>query len=175
MEYGGKTYGLRVHEFRTFVELPRLTGQPFELALSIDPADQRDRDALERHGWQIVDPEVAAGGPEAFCRYVQTSGGEFSVAQGVYVGTDSGWFSDRTTRYFASGKPALVQDTGFSRNLPVGEGLVAFWTLDEAVAGAKDIARRYDSHCRAAREIAETCFESDAVLGRLVDEIGVTP
>ena len=100
MEYGGKTYGLRVHEFRTFVELPRLTGQPFELALSIDPADQRDRDALERHGWQIVDPEVAAGGPEAFCRYVQTSGGEFSVAQGVYVGTDSGWFSDRTTRYF---------------------------------------------------------------------------
>ena len=68
-----------------------------------------------------------------------------------------------------------MQDTGFSRNLPVGEGLVAFWTLDEAVAGAKDIARRYDSHCRAAREIAETCFESDAVLGRLVDEIGVTP
>ena len=70
---------------------------------------------------------------------------------------------------------ALVQDTGFSRNLPVGEGLVAFRTLDEAVAAADDISRRYDSHCRAAREIAETYFGSDAVLGRLVDEIGLTP
>ena len=89
-------------------------------------------------------PAVVASGPVAFRQYVQASGAEFSVAQGIYVETQSGWFSDRTVRYLASGKPALVQDTGFSRNYPVGEGLVAFRTMDEAVAGAERIARDYD-------------------------------
>ena len=103
--YDGKTFGLKLHEFRKFIALPEHVPQTCELALSIDPADHRDRHLLERHGWQIVDPRVAAGGPEAFRRYVQASGGEFSVAQGVYVETHSGWFSDRTTRYLASGKP----------------------------------------------------------------------
>ena len=175
VSHNGTTFGLKLHEFRRFMTLPARVPQTCELALAIDPADQGDRDALQRHGWHIVEPSAAAGDPEAFRRYVQTSGGEFSVAQGVYVETDSGWFSDRTTRYLASGKPVLVQDTGFSRHLPVGEGLVAFRTLDEAVAGAKDISRRYDSHCRAARELAETHFGSNVVLGRLVDEIGLTP
>ena len=87
-------------------------------------------------------PRVVASGPVAFREYVQASGAEFSVAQGIYVETQSGWFSDRTVRYLASGKPVLVQDTGFSRNYPVGEGLVAFRTMDEAVAGAERIARR---------------------------------
>jgi hypothetical protein len=79
--------------------------------------------------------------PDALRRYVQGSGAEFSVAQEVYTQTRSGWFSDRTVRYLASGKPALVQDTGFCRNYPVGEGLLAFSTLEEAVAGAGRIAR----------------------------------
>ena len=112
-----------------------------------------------------------ASGPVAFREYVQASGAEFSVAQGIYVETQSGWFSDRTVRYLASGRPALVQDTGFSRNYPLGEGLVAFRTLDEAVAGAVRIARDYENHCRAARAIAEDYFDSDRVLGQLVDEV----
>src|SRR5436305_333619 len=79
------------------------------------------------------------------------SAAEFSVAQGVYVASGSGWFSDRTSRYLASGKPALVQDTGFSRHLPTGEGLVAFTTLEDAIAGADAIVSDYDRHARAAR------------------------
>ena len=101
------------------------------------------------------------------------SGAEFSVAQGIYVETESGWFSDRTVRYLASGKPALVQDTGFSRNYPTGEGLVAFRTMDEAVTGAERITRDYDEHARAARAIAETYFDSDRVLGQLLEETGL--
>ncbi len=96
------------------------------------------------------------------------------MAQGIYVDTNSGWFSDRTVRYLASGKPALVQDTGFCRNLPVGEGLLAFRTLDEAADGAERIARDYDRHCRAARAVAEEHFDSDRVLGRLLREVGVS-
>ena len=157
-QYAGTTYGLKAHEFRKFIELPRRVAQRFEIALDIDPADERDLVALRGHGWHVIDPKVVASGPVAFRQYVQASGAEFSVAQGVYVETQSGWFSDRTVRYLASGRPVLVQDTGFSRNYPVGEGLVAFRTMDEAVAGAERIARDYAEHGRAARAIAEELF-----------------
>lgn len=171
VEFGGQTFGLKVHEFRKFMELPQRAGLPFEIALNIHPADHKDLDALQRHGWRITDPRAAASDPDAFRRYVQQSSAEFSVAQGIYVQTGSGWFSDRTAAYLASGKPALVQDTGFSRNLATGEGLIAFRTLDEAVAGAEGIAGDYPLHCRAARELAEAHFDSDKVLGRLLAEI----
>ncbi len=172
VEYGGKTFGLKVHEFRKFIELPERAGQTFEIALDIHPADEQDRIALGRHGWQLVDPKSVGADPAAFRRYVQASGAEFSVAQGVYVDTGSGWFSDRTVRYLASGKPALVQDTGFSRNLPVGEGLLAFSTLQEAIAGVERIAADYEYHCRAARKLAETFFDSEKVLSKFIEEIG---
>jgi hypothetical protein len=179
VQSGARTYGLKVHEFRKMLPLPRrassVAAGVFEIALDIDPGDSKDLDALRQHGWYITDPKVVAGNPAAFRRYVQQSAAEFSVAQGIYAETNSGWFSDRTVRYLASGKPALVQDTGFSKNFPVGAGLVAFRTLDEAVEGVERIGRDYDRHCRAARAIAEKYFDSDRVLSRLLDEVGVTP
>ena len=69
----------------------------------------------------------------------------------------------------------LVQDTGFSRTLPTGEGLVAFRDLSEAVDGATRIAASYDSHARAARQFAEAYFDSDDILGRFIDDLGVEP
>jgi hypothetical protein len=175
VSYGGRTFGLKVHEFRKFIELPRRAQCAFELALDIDPADAADLAALREHGWHIVDPTEVVPDPAAFRQYLQRSGAEFSVAKGIYVETNSGWFSDRTARYLASGKPALVQDTGFGRHIPAGEGLVAFRTLEEAAAGAQRIAGAYDSHCRAARQLAEDYFDSDKILGRLLDEVGVAP
>ncbi len=174
VQVGRKTFGLKVHEFRKFIELPRRVPHPFEIALDIHPADQKDRQALVQHGWRIVDPRAVALDPAAFRQYVQGSAAEFSVAQGIYVDTNSGWFSDRSVRYLASGKPVLVQETGFSQHYPVGEGIVPFRTLDEAVAGAEHIVRNYASHCRAARGLAETYFDSDKVLSQLVDEVGIT-
>jgi hypothetical protein len=109
----------------------------------------------------------------SFRRYVQTSGAEFSIAQEMYVGTNSGWFSDRTVRYLASGKPVLVQETGFSRNYPVGAGLLTFSTPAEAVAGVREITEKYCEHAAAARCIAEEYFDSDRVLGNLLDEMGI--
>jgi hypothetical protein len=172
IEQGGRTYGLKVHEFRKVFEVPRRSGQRFEVALDIHPADHRDLEALRENGWRIVDPKEVAGDPEAFRAYVQDSGAEFSVAQGIYVETNSGWFSDRTTRYLASGRPALVQDTGFSRTLPVGDGLVAFRDLQEAVAGVADIAARYEAHCQAARRIAQEYFDARIVLTRFCEQAG---
>lgn len=170
IEYGGRTYGLKVHEFRRFVELPQRVPAHFEAALEIAPADVTDAALLENHGWTLVDPNEVAGDPAAFRRYVQQSGAEFSVAQGIYVDTNSGWFSDRSTRYLASGKPAVVQETGMSRNLPVGDGLLSFRTLEEAAAGAESVLADYDRHSRAARRLAEEEFDSKLVLTRFLEK-----
>jgi hypothetical protein len=175
VEFDGKRYGLKVHEFRKFSSLPALTGLPFEVALDIEPADEKDRVSLLAQEWKLLHPACVVADPLQFRCFVQASGAEFSVTQGIYTETNSGWFSDRSVRYLASGKPVLLQDTGFSRNLPVDEGLVPFRTLDEAVAGARAIASDYRGHCEAARAIAESCFDSDLVLGRLIEELGVAP
>jgi hypothetical protein len=172
VEFDGRTYGLKVHEFRKFLDLPRRSTQRFELALNIHPGDDRDLRALRERGWIVTDPRAAAR-PDSFREFVQRSSAEFSVAQGVYVDTNSGWFSDRTVRYLASGRPALVQDTGFSRTLPTGTGLVAFRTLDEAVDGADAIASDHPAHCDAARALAEEQFASDRVLARFCDEADI--
>ncbi len=173
IEHEDRRFGLKVHEFRRFVELPHRAVQRLELAMAFGPGDQTDRTLLLDHGWALVDPGVVALEPERFRAYVQGSGGEFSVAQGVYVQTGSGWFSDRSARYLASGKPVLIQDTGFSRHLPTGEGVVAFRTLDDAAVGAAAIAAHYERHAGAARAIAEDHFDSDRVLGRFLDQAGV--
>jgi hypothetical protein len=175
VEFGGRTYGLKVHEFRRYLELPRRSKGVFEIALDIHPADEPDRTALVEHGWHVASPREVCPDPTMFRRYVQGSGSEFSVAQGIYVETNSGWFSDRTVKYLASGKPALVQDTGLDRIYPVGEGLMTFTTLDEAVAGAADVLASYERHSNAARALAEDFFDSDRVLTQLLAEAGVSP
>ena len=169
-----KTYGLKCHEFRKFFALPARVKQSCEVALQIHPADKKDLDALRAHGWRVVEPQAVAATPDEFRRYVQNSAAEFSPAQGIYVDTHSGWFSDRTVRYLASGRPALVQETGFSRHIKTGEGLLSFSNLDEAIAGAEKILRDYETHCRAARKMAEGFFDSDKIIRKLAGEIGLT-
>lgn len=170
LEFGGQVYGAKAHEFRKFIDLPARCSQSFELAVDIHPADERDLDALHAHGWKTRDPRTAVCSPDAFRQYVRESRAEFSVAQGIYVETCSGWFSDRTTRYLASGRPALVQDTGFSQMLPVGEGLLSFRTLDEAVEGVRQLQEDYIDHARQARRLAEDYFDSDVVLTRFLEQ-----
>ena len=173
VRYGETTFGLKVHEFRKFVALPQRTSATFEVALDIHAADRPDLDLLQGHGWRVVDPRCLVPDPRSFDDYILGSDAECSAAQGVYVATNSGWFSDRTVRYLAAGKPALVQDTGFGRTYPVGEGLLAFRTLDEAVAGVGAIQRDPRGHQQASRALAAEFFDSNKVIGRLLDEVGV--
>jgi hypothetical protein len=173
VEFGGETYGLRVHEFRKFARLPILTSERFEVALDIDPSESRDLELLDVGGWSLADPAVVAGDPLAYRDFVQRSRAEFMVAKNMYVRARSGWFSDRSICYLASGKPVLAEDTGFSELYPTGEGLVRFATLDEAVAGVERIASDYEHHTSRARAIAEEHFDSDRVLTRLLSTLGV--
>jgi hypothetical protein len=124
---------------------------------------------LKHLGWRIVDPLKVCPDFSSYRRYIQTSKGEWSVAKNGYVDGRSGWFSCRSACYLAAGRPVVVQDTGFSRVLPVGEGIISFNTLDEAVAGIREVEGNYNRHARAAQDIAEACFDSDKVLNRLLD------
>lgn len=170
----GHAFGSKHREFRRFASLPRGSVAVHELALRIDRADVADRDLLTRNGWRIVDPDDVARTPDEFRSYVQGSGAELSATQGVYAATDSGWFSDRTARYLASGRPAVVQDTGLADLYPVGEGLLTFDSVGSALAAERRLERDYEGHCQAARDLAERFFDSDVVLGRLLDEVGVS-
>ena len=173
IDFAGKRYGLRVHELRRFVALPGRTRASYELALSIDPSEQADLALLAEAGWSIVDPLQVAGDPGAFRRDIQGSAAELMVAKNMYVETVSGWFSDRSACYLASGKPVLAQDTGLQGLYPIGRGLLTFSSLEEAVAGVEELLGNYEMHARAARELACEYLDSDKVLTALLERLGV--
>lgn len=173
IDYGGQTFGLRVHEFRKFLPLAERVKAEFELALDIDPSDERDLAALQEHGWTLTHPSMVAHDPISYRSFIQRSRAELTVAKNMYVDTCSGWFSDRSACYLASGKPVLAQDTGFGNQLPTGSGLLSFATLDEALDGAERLLADPDLHALAARRTAEEHLASDRVLGRLMDDLGI--
>jgi hypothetical protein len=168
LTWNGQSYGVKAHEFRPLSDLPHRTGLAFEIALDVDRADAADVVALREGGWSVVDPQCAAT-TAGFAGYIRGSGAEFSAAQGVYVHTRTGWCSDRTVRYLACARPALVQDTGLSDTLAVGEGLVTFSSPAEAVDRAAAIVSDYPRHCRAARRLAEEQFAPEPALAPLLE------
>jgi hypothetical protein len=68
----------------------------------------------------------------------------------------------------ASGRPAVVQDTGFGRNIPTGVGLHAFVDVDEAATCVQRVIDNYDNEASTARKVAEEHFDSRRVLGELL-------
>jgi hypothetical protein len=174
IEHEGRRYGLRAHSLRELIELPRLTRAEFALALGIHESERADIEALERHGWRLLDPAAVASTPSRYRDFVAASTAEIGVAKEGYVRSRSGWFSDRSACYLACGRPVLAQDTGFAGALPVGEGLLAFSTSEQAAAAADDVLGRPAAHAAAARAIAEDFLDSDRVLTRLLEALGAT-
>jgi hypothetical protein len=168
----GVLYGQKAHSLRELMSLPSRTSSPVALALAIHPDERRDLDALQANGWRLLDPERSTGTPARYRRFVRGSRAELGVAKSGYVVGRSGWFSDRSACYLASGRPVVAQDTGFDRFLPTGEGLLSFATVDDALSAVDDVERRYARHRRAARALAEEHFESGRVLTALLDRLG---
>ena len=150
--------------FLEFAELPARTSQPLELALYTDERDAADLTRLTGNGWRVRHSSAVAGSPEAYRSYIQRSRGEFSCAKASCMEFQNAWVSDRTLCYLASGKPVVVQHTGPSSYLPNGEGMFRFTSLDDAAIALDAINRDYERHCRAARDLAETQFDSNRVL-----------
>ena len=173
IQHRGTTYGLRVHEFRKFAALPGLTPGKFEVALDIASVETRDIDLLKASGWSLAAPEVVGADPWVYREYIQRSAAEFMATKGMYVQTRSGWFSERSICYLASGRPVLAQDTGLEKLYPTGKGLLLFSTIEEAAAGVREILGNYATHSKAARELAEDYFDSDKILGPLLVKLGI--
>jgi hypothetical protein len=156
-----------------YLELPQRTMRPFELAANIHPEDQTgDRELLCSHGWKLVDPWQVAVSPQAYQNYIARSRAEISCPKPIYRELKSGWFSDRSAAYLASGRPVLAEDTGFSDHFPTGEGLLMFHDLSEAIVGVADIDANYERHRRAAREFAEEFLDSRRSLETMLAACG---
>ncbi|HSR66659.1 MAG TPA: glycosyltransferase [Acidobacteriota bacterium] len=176
LEYRGRTYGLRVHEFRRFWDLPSgIDDVRFQLAIDLSPADETDRESLISRGWEVLPSREAAGDLDSYRDYIGSSLGEFLVAKNIYVDTRCGWFSDRSACYLASGRPVLAQDTGLGDRLPAGEGLLIFSTPQEATRQIRRLLDDYPAHARAARRLAERHLDARRVLRRLLEQAGVEP
>lgn len=168
IEWNGVHYGQRAHSLRALRELPERTSERLLLALAIHRDESPDLELLERHGWEHLDPQVIAATPASYRRFIRRSKAELGIAKSGYVASRSGWFSDRSACYLASGRPVVAQETGFSEHLPTGEGLLAFSTVDEAAAAIDRVASEYTRHAKAARELAADVFDSNKVLERLL-------
>jgi hypothetical protein len=166
---GGRVYGGKDVEFERFLHLPRRTDERLEAAIS----GAAPRERLVAAGWQVVDARAVSATLDDYRAYLRGSRGELSVAKNAYVATRSGWFSTRSAMYLACGRPAVLQDTGFSAHLPVGPGLHAFTSPDEAVAGLAAVRADYAGACAHAREVAERCFRAEDVCARLIADARV--
>ena len=172
VEHGGRRYGMKSDSFAAVRGLPRRTGERLELALGGGGAP---RGELAAEGWHVREPLAPTRDPWTFQGYVRGSKGELSVAKHGYVAARCGWFSERSASYLASGRPVVVQETGFSDWLQAECGVVAFTDADEAVAGLEDVSARYPEHCAGARAVAEEYFDARDVLQRLIESAFAVP
>ncbi|MBN2182869.1 MAG: hypothetical protein JW715_13240 [Sedimentisphaerales bacterium] len=172
VEFNGKIYGQKDTEFKNFADLPsRVSPAVLEIAINTGKTRRTPKDMLRHNGWRVVNPDVACHDFKSYKNYIQTSKAEFSVAKNGYVIGQSGWFSCRSGCYLAAGKPVVVQETGFSKILPTGKGIIPFSDMDEAVNGIQQVQAKYQEHSKAAQEIADEYFDSDKVLGNLLEKI----
>jgi len=170
VEWNGRAYGQKDAEFERFVDLPRRSAAPLELAVS---GRTVPRERLLDHGWRLRDAHGVSRTHASYRAYLDGSAGEFGVCKQVFVGTWSGWFSDRSAAYLASGRPVVLQDTGFSEHLPCGEGLFAVRDADEAADAIARITGEPARHAAAARALAREHLDTAVVLPRLLDELGI--
>jgi hypothetical protein len=153
-----------------YIELPRNCQRPFELAANIRSDDRSgDRELLTQAGWRLNDPLTVAGSPEAYQKYIQQSRAEICCPKPIFRELRTGWFSDRSVSYLASGRPVLAEDTGFSESLPTGNGLLVFRDMEQAVAGVAEIDGNYRHHSQAARALAHDLFDSRKCLASMLE------
>lgn len=161
----GVELGLKARSFDAIADLPMRVGVPLEIALGGATAP---RARLMKLGWQLRDPMPVSASLGSYQRYLQSSRGEFSVAKHGYVTSRCGWFSERSANYLASGRPVVVEETGFSKWLDTGRGVIPYSNLQEAVLALDEVVNHYELHAIAAREIASDYFDSRRVLGDLL-------
>jgi hypothetical protein len=166
--YQGVEYTSKGSEFEKLLTLPQHVNVPLKVAVGGVQAPLRQ---LAQAGWQVLDGPSMSVTPAQYQEFIAESRGELSPAKHVYVAMRSGWFSCRSACYLAMGRPVVVQDTGFAAKLPVGEGILPFSSLQDAVAAIQEVEGDYARHARAASAIAAECFDADRVLTALLEDM----
>jgi hypothetical protein len=170
VEWKGRLYGQKDLEFEKFKMLPQRTPQHLEMAMGQGVGAKRPTEELRALGWMILEAGEVLPDHLSYREFLRTSKAEWSVAKHGYVEGRTGWFSCRTACYLALGRPAVVQETGWSKFIPSGEGLLAFSTMEEAVEAIADINDHYAEHQSAARALAEQYFEAKKVCADLLTQ-----
>jgi hypothetical protein len=172
VDYGGELYSNNKREgFLPFLDLPRHTCQPLELALCLAPEEDDDeRAVLKECGWRLREAHTVSSTPWDYQAYIQSSLGEFSCAKPSCMRLQNAWISDRTICYLASGKPAIVQHTGRSGFLPDAAGLFRFSNLGEARCYLERAMSDYGRQCKLARALAEEYFDAKKNLKRVLEK-----
>jgi len=166
----GKTWHWSKHlEFQRFISLPLRSRVPLGIALGSSGGLDHQ---IRQNRWRVTSSGDVVD-PLAYRNFIWESLGEFTVAKGIVVQTRSGWFSDRSVCYLASGRPVITQDTGFGKFVPTGKGLFAFSNEDEAMAAIDAVSRDYSTHSAAARDIAAEFFDAKLVLEKMLSHIGL--
>src|SRR5262249_28666387 len=165
VEYAGRIYGQKDVEFQKILDLPARA----HVALSAGISGKAPLEALDEHGWTVVDAQRITETVEKYKSHICGSRGELSICKNVFVALRTGWFSDRSAAFLASGRPVILQDTGFSEVLPTGEGLFAFQCMEEALAALDAVESDYLRHSRKAREIAEDYLAADKIMAGLIE------
>lgn len=165
-EYNGLRYGMKSDSFGPYINLPGKTNSIFELAVGSPTAP---RTLLRSKGWLVRNPLEPTLDPWTYQRYIEQSKAEFAIAKHGYVVSRSGWFSERSAAYLASGRPVVTQETGFSDWLKTDSGVIPFNTSEEALAAIDEVNAHYEFHCRAARDIAEAYFDARQVLYHVLE------
>ena len=168
VQFGGSWYTSKYTEFERFATLPQLSGHPITAALGTHCEDDVTVEALRKGGWEIRDARCL-NTTGRYQEFIQRSSAEVSVAQNAYVRGRSGWFSERSAEYLASGKPVLAQSTGLEDHLPTGCGFLTFADADGAVDGIHAILSDYTAHAAAARSFAERFLDARSVLTGVLD------
>jgi hypothetical protein len=172
VEWQGETYRWRKRtEWQRFLDLPGRTGAGLELAMDVARVPG-DVERLAAHGWRVTDPLAVSADPWRYRDYVRGSRGEFTVAKDLNVRLRSGWFSDRAACYLAAGRPVVEQDTAFGDVLPLGPGVHAFRTVEEAAEALRAIEADWPRASAHAREVAQ-CFAADRVVGAMLKVVGL--
>jgi hypothetical protein len=171
LEFNGKSYrSSKGVEWLKMIDLPKQVFA-WTMTLGMLSMPKETSDEFARHGWNLIDPEKATLSCEAYADFIRGSAGEFTVAKEIYAGLPSGWFSDRSAAYLASGRPVVTQASGFDQWLPTGEGLFSYQTVDEAAEALNEIGTDSTRHELAARRIAEQYFDSRKVLNELLTAV----
>jgi hypothetical protein len=152
-----------------YLELPRRAGRPFELAVNLGDDSVNDGQLLAANGWSVADPWAVADSVDTYAAYLAACRAEISCVKPVFRELRTGWFSDRSVCFLATGRPVVAEDTGFTASLPHGAGLLAFTDVDGAVDAVRAVDADYEHHARAARQLAEDVFPSTVWLPRMLE------